>query len=90
MARPLVLDFAVNSFALNDSDYLTCVSVQMITKNFEDYPDHRLKFFSLLRAINSHCFRALFSLSNQVSAHCYKWGPKPNGCRSLLPPASKS
>jgi exportin-1 len=39
----------------------------MMTKNFEDYPDHRLKFFSLLRAINSHCFRALFGLSNQVS-----------------------
>ncbi|GAQ89407.1 exportin 1 [Klebsormidium nitens] len=40
-------------------------TLDMITKNFEDYPDHRLKFFSLLRAINSHCFRALFSLSNQ-------------------------
>lgn len=42
-------------------------SLQMITKNFEDYPEHRLKFFSLLRAIASHCFRALFSLSSQVS-----------------------
>jgi hypothetical protein len=40
---------------------------QMITKNFEDYPEHRLKFFSLLRAIASHCFRALFTLSSQVS-----------------------
>jgi exportin-1 len=39
----------------------------MITKNFEDYPEHRLKFFFLLRAIASHCFRALFSLSSQVS-----------------------
>lgn len=39
---------------------------QMITKNFEDYPEHRLKFFSLLRAIASHCFRALFKLSGQV------------------------
>jgi exportin-1 len=37
----------------------------MITKNFEDYPEHRLKFFFLLRAIASHCFRALFSLSSQ-------------------------
>ncbi|KAJ7563170.1 hypothetical protein O6H91_03G099000 [Diphasiastrum complanatum] len=40
-------------------------TLEMITKNFEDYPEHRLKFFSLLRAIASHCFRALFSLSPQ-------------------------
>lgn len=45
-----------------------CVFGQMITKNFEDYPEHRLKFFSLLRAIASHCFRALFTLSNQVKS----------------------
>uniref|UniRef100_A0A7I4EZM4 Importin N-terminal domain-containing protein n=1 Tax=Physcomitrium patens TaxID=3218 RepID=A0A7I4EZM4_PHYPA len=40
-------------------------TLEMITKNFEDYPEHRLKFFSLLRAIASHCFRALFTLSSQ-------------------------
>lgn len=40
-------------------------TLEMITKNFEDYPEHRLKFFSLLRAIASHCFRALFKLSSQ-------------------------
>jgi exportin-1 len=40
-------------------------TLDMITKNFEDYPEHRLKFFSLLRAIASHCFRALFTLSSQ-------------------------
>ncbi|XP_057453216.1 protein EXPORTIN 1A-like [Lotus japonicus] len=38
---------------------------QMITKNFEDYPEHRLKFFSLLRAIATHCFPALICLSSQ-------------------------
>jgi exportin-1 len=37
-------------------------TLQMITVNFEDYPDHRLKFFALLRAITNHCFRALFTL----------------------------
>lgn len=50
--------------------HLILCSLQMITKNFEDYPEHRLKFFSLLRAIASHCFRALFSLSSQVSVYC--------------------
>ncbi|CAN1269136.1 Protein EXPORTIN 1A [Linum perenne] len=38
-------------------------TLEMITKNFEDYPEHRLKFFSLLRAIATHCFPALIHLS---------------------------
>nr|CAD1832101.1 unnamed protein product [Ananas comosus var. bracteatus] len=40
-------------------------TLDMITKNFEDYPEHRLKFFSLLRAIGTHCFQALIQLSSQ-------------------------
>ncbi|XAR71542.1 hypothetical protein NMG60_11017873 [Bertholletia excelsa] len=40
-------------------------TLEMITKNFEDYPEHRLKFFSLLRAIATHCFLALIHLSSQ-------------------------
>ncbi|KAF5725608.1 protein EXPORTIN 1A [Tripterygium wilfordii] len=40
-------------------------TLEMITKNFEDYPEHRLKFFSLLRAIATHCFAALIQLSSQ-------------------------
>ncbi|XP_030502036.2 protein EXPORTIN 1A [Cannabis sativa] len=40
-------------------------TLEMITKNFEDYPEHRLKFFSLLRAIATHCFAALIHLSSQ-------------------------
>ncbi|XP_058093970.1 protein EXPORTIN 1A [Magnolia sinica] len=40
-------------------------TLEMITKNFEDYPEHRLKFFSLLRAIATHCFHALIHLSSQ-------------------------
>ncbi|CAA7405603.1 unnamed protein product [Spirodela intermedia] len=40
-------------------------TLEMITKNFEDYPEHRLKFFSLLRAIATYCFPALFQLSSQ-------------------------
>ncbi|CAH9110042.1 unnamed protein product [Cuscuta europaea] len=40
-------------------------TLEMITKNFEDYPEHRLKFFSLLRAIASHCFPALIRLSSE-------------------------
>eukprot|EP00957_Ditylum_brightwellii_P074101 5630888-Ditylum_brightwellii.AAC.1 len=35
---------------------------QMITANFEDYPEHRIKFFELLQSINMHCFSALFNI----------------------------
>ncbi|KAJ6805232.1 protein EXPORTIN 1A [Iris pallida] len=40
-------------------------TLEMITKNFEDYPEHRLKFFSLLRSVATHCFQALYQLSSQ-------------------------
>ena len=39
-------------------------TLDMITKNFEDFLEHRLNLFSLLRAINHHCFPAL--LTEQV------------------------
>jgi exportin-1 len=38
-------------------------TLEMITKNFEDYPEHRLQFFSLLRAITNHCFATLCTMS---------------------------
>lgn len=38
-------------------------TLAMITTNFEDYPDHRLKFFSLLHAITNHCFKCLFAMN---------------------------
>ncbi|KAL5972673.1 hypothetical protein ACLOJK_039478 [Asimina triloba] len=43
-------------------------TLEMITKNFEDYPEHRLKFFSLLRAIATYCFQALIQLSSPVDS----------------------
>lgn len=40
-------------------------TLEMITKNFQDYPEHRLYFFQLLRAIQQHCFQSFFSISSQ-------------------------
>jgi exportin-1 len=37
----------------------------MITKNFEDYPQCRVNFFNLIRAINNHCFPAFFAIPPQ-------------------------
>jgi exportin-1 len=39
------------------------VTLAMITRNMEDYPEHRLQFFSLLRAITNHCFAVLLAMS---------------------------
>ncbi|KAG6737653.1 hypothetical protein POTOM_059181 [Populus tomentosa] len=50
---------------INCSTEMSSSVLQMITKNFEDYPEHRLKFFSLLRAIAAHCFPALIRLSSE-------------------------
>lgn len=40
-------------------------TLSMITKNFEDYPEHRANFFHLLRAVNSNCFGAFFAMPEQ-------------------------
>ena len=37
-------------------------TLQMITKNFEDFPEHRVNFFKLLQAVNDFCFDALFGI----------------------------
>lgn len=31
-------------------------TLEMINKDFSEYPEHRVEFFNLLRAINLHCF----------------------------------
>jgi len=36
-------------------------TLDMTTRNFEDFPDHRSNLFNLLRAINHHCFSALLT-----------------------------
>lgn len=37
-------------------------TLEMINKDFSDYPEHRVQFFNLLRAINMYCFPALLRL----------------------------
>ncbi|GLE00729.1 hypothetical protein PINS_up009517 [Pythium insidiosum] len=41
-------------------------TLQMITKNFEDYPEHRMNFFELLKAVNEYCFESLFALPQEL------------------------
>nr|VZI31082.1 unnamed protein product [Spirometra erinaceieuropaei] len=38
-------------------------TLEMINKDLEEFPEHRTNFFTLLQAVNAHCFSALLSLS---------------------------
>ncbi|CAB1343937.1 unnamed protein product, partial [Coregonus sp. 'balchen'] len=37
-------------------------TLNMINKDFEQYPEHRTHFFYLLQAVNSHCFPAFLAI----------------------------
>lgn len=36
-------------------------TLDMINKDFSEFPEHRVEFFNLLRAINLHCFPGMLS-----------------------------
>ncbi|XP_055376671.1 exportin-1 [Condylostylus longicornis] len=37
-------------------------TLDMINKNFEDYPQHRTSFYELLQAVNAYCFKSFLSI----------------------------
>uniref|UniRef100_A0A1I8MB08 Exportin-1 n=1 Tax=Musca domestica TaxID=7370 RepID=A0A1I8MB08_MUSDO len=37
-------------------------TLDMINKNFEDHPQHRVSFYELLQAVNAHCFKAFLNI----------------------------
>lgn len=43
-------------------DALFDCTLDMINKNFEDYPQHRTNFYELLQAVNMYCFKAFLSI----------------------------
>jgi exportin-1 len=43
-------------------------TLEMINKDFSEYPEHRVEFFNLLRAINLHCFPGMWSKVMMPSA----------------------
>jgi exportin-1 len=55
------------------------VTLEMITKNFEDFPEHRLQFFWFIKMINHHCFAALFNIPGEhqkLVVHSVVWAMK--------------
>ena len=70
-----------------------CISptLGMITKNFEDFPDHRKYFFELLEAVSEHAFSALIQLDCSLIINSLVWAFKhldravaERGLRALL------
>jgi hypothetical protein len=54
-------------------------TLEMITKNFEDFPEHRIRFFEFLKAVNQHCFTALFNIPpehQKLVVHAVVWAMK--------------
>eukprot|EP01132_Coremiostelium_polycephalum_P005640 gene5640-7020_t len=54
-------------------------TLNMITKNFEDFPYHRINFFNLIRATNSNAFTVFHNLSQQqfkLLIDCIIWAFK--------------
>ncbi|ORY12240.1 CRM1 C terminal-domain-containing protein [Clohesyomyces aquaticus] len=47
---------------LNIMDSVFECTLEMINKDFSEYPEHRVEFFKLLRTINLRCFPALLRL----------------------------
>jgi exportin-1 len=54
-------------------------TLEMINKDFHEYPEHRVQFFKLLQAINLHCFPALLRLDERqfkFVIHSCMWASK--------------
>lgn len=45
-------------------------TLEMIAKNFVDFPDHRIYFYKLLTAIVRHCFQSIFQIPPAAQV-CY-------------------
>lgn len=41
-------------------------TLDMITKNFTDFPEHRLNFYRLLKGLNMYCFEKLFAVPEDM------------------------
>lgn len=43
-------------------------TLEMINKDFSEYPEHRVEFFKLLKAINFYCFPGEYLLVSNTTA----------------------
>ncbi len=48
-------------------------TLEMINKDFSEFPEHRVEFFSLLRAINMHCFPGMYFMFGMLFYFLTDW-----------------
>ncbi|KAK6109291.1 Exportin-1 [Brugia pahangi] len=56
------LQSSINPEVIRILDAVFTCTLEMINRDMEEYPEHRLNFFSLLQALNHECFDVLISL----------------------------
>jgi exportin-1 len=55
------------------------VTLDMITKDFHEFPEHRTNFYQFMQAVNTHCFPALCAIPSpqfKLVMNCIFWATK--------------
>ncbi|EFC47202.1 exportin-1 [Naegleria gruberi] len=61
-ASMVKLQTAVDHYLPTILEYVLECTLPMITTNFEDYPEHRMNLFVLLKSINKYCFQSFLHI----------------------------
>ncbi|KAG2381491.1 hypothetical protein C9374_006480 [Naegleria lovaniensis] len=56
------LQTAIDHYLPTILEYVLECTLPMITTNFEDYPEHRMNLFTLLKSINKNCFQSFLHI----------------------------
>ncbi|KAL9652070.1 hypothetical protein ABK040_000411 [Willaertia magna] len=59
------LQSGMNQYLPTILEYVLECTLPMITTNFEDYPEHRINLFTLLKSINKNCFQSFLQIPAQ-------------------------
>ena len=65
MMKPNFTQTKIEDQIMTIMEHVFECTLEMINKDFSDYPEHRVHFFTLLRAIDYYCFNALLRLDGR-------------------------
>ena len=54
-------------------DSLFECTLEMVSKNLEDFPEHRTNFFRMLQSITQHCFPGRLTDVNTCTIHIVRY-----------------
>lgn len=61
-----ILQSEISSEVTRILDAVFTCTLEMINRDMEDYPEHRINFFTLLQALMHDCFAVLIELPSQL------------------------